>query len=216
MKRPVTVLLLLGLVVALGLFPAYASDRSAPAAVSPATTSGPAPDEKVTNGYDLKPQAILDMQEMQKKYAGLAGAIPQDKYTWRPGEGVRSVSEVFLHVTQANYYILSMMGVPAPPGMDAKDFEKSTTDKAKIISQLNESFAFAEAQVQNMTNADLAKPLPKLGPDANQGDVVFLLVTHMHEHLGQSIAYARINGVVPPWTAAANAAAAKKAQKPQD
>ena len=60
-----------------------------------------------------------------------------------------------------------------------------------------------------MTNADFNKPLPKLGPDANYGDVVYILVTHAHEHLGQSIAYARVNGIVPPWTAEAEA---KKAQ----
>lgn len=216
MKRSMHVLLLLGLVVALGVFPAYASDGPSPAANSPAPASILSPDEKVTNGYDLKPQAILDMQQMQKKYADLAGAIPQEKYVWRPGEGVRSISEVFLHVTQSNYFFLSLLGIAEPAGLDAKDFEKSTVDKAKIIDQLNQSFAFAEAEVQKMTNADLAKPLPKLGPDANEGDIVYSLVTHMHEHLGQSIAYARINGVVPPWTAAANAAAAKKGQKPQD
>ena len=82
-------------------------------------------------------------------------------------------------------------------------------DKAEIIDQLNKSFASARAAIEKMSNADFNKPLPKLGPDANYGDVVYLLVTHAHEHLGQSIAYARVNGIIPPWTAAA---AAKKGQ----
>ena len=211
MKRPMLALVFLGLVVAGGFARASAGEK--PAAAGPAT----APDEKVTNGYDLKPQALLDLQQLQKKYIDLANAIPQEKYTWRPAEGVRSVSEVFLHVAQSNYYFLGFLGVALPAGTDAKDFTTSTTDKAKIIDQMNQSFAFTQAAVGKLTNADLAKALPKLGPDANEGDVVYLLVTHLHEHLGQSIAYARINGVVPPWTAAAAAAAAaKKSQAPQE
>jgi uncharacterized damage-inducible protein DinB len=161
----------------------------------------------------MKAQSVFDLQDLQKKFVGLAGAIPQEKFTWRPAEGVRSVSELFLHISGANYNIPNMMGVPLPAGFDGKTFEKSTTDKAKIIEQLNKSFEAAIAVVQGMTNADFAKPEKKLGPDANDGDVVYILVTHAHEHLGQSIAYARVNGIVPPWTAEA---AKKNPGKPQD
>lgn len=210
MKQAWLALALLGLVAGAGAGNARAAEKPA---VAPPPSAQSAQDDKVTNGYDLKPQAVLDLQQLQKKFTDLANAIPQEKFTWRPGDGVRSISEVFLHVSQSNYFILSMKGVAPPAGMTAKDFEKSTTDKAKIIDEINKSFSFAEAEVGKMTNADLAKALPKLGPDANQGDVVYLLVTHAHEHLGQSIAYARMNGVVPPWTAAA---AAKDGQKPQD
>jgi len=67
-----------------------------------------------------------------------------------------------------------------------------------------------------MANADYAKLLPKLGPQANEGDVIYILVADAHEHLGQLVAYARVNGIVPPWTAAAAAAAAaKKGQESQ-
>jgi uncharacterized damage-inducible protein DinB len=157
--------------------------------------------DKTPPSYDMKPQALLDMQDLQKKIVSLATAIPADKYTWRPEAGTRSISEVFLHVTQANYNIPTMItGVAAAPGAKADGFEKSTTDKAQIIEQLNKSFAYAEAAIQNMTNADFAKPEKKLGPEANDGDVIYLLVTHTHEHLGQAIAYARQNGITPPWT----------------
>jgi uncharacterized damage-inducible protein DinB len=105
------------------------------------------------------------------------------------------------------------MGTAPAPGFDGKGFEKSTTDKAKIIDWLNKSFTYSIASVNSMSNADFAKALPKLGPDANEGDVIYLMVVHAHEHLGQSIAYARANGVVPPWTAAA---AKKNPQAPQD
>jgi len=212
MKRFMLTVVFAGLVVAAGPVCAGAAEAT-PKAPEPPRLAVTVADETVTTGYDLKPQAIEDLQELKKKFADLAAAIPQDKYTWRPGPGVRSVSETLLHVTQANYFILSLMGVTRPAGTDAKDFEKSTTDKTKIIGELNKSFAFAEAEVGKMTNADFAKPLPKLGPKANDGDVVYLLVTHCHEHLGQMIAYARINGVVPPWTAAAQA---KRGKSPQD
>jgi uncharacterized damage-inducible protein DinB len=109
------------------------------------------------------------------------------------------------------------MGTPVPSGFVMKDFDKSTTEKAQIIDALNKSFASAHAAIEAMSNADFNKPLPKLGPDANYGDVIYLLVTHAHEHLGQSIAYARMNGIVPPWTAAAEAAAkAKKQAAPEN
>ena len=109
------------------------------------------------------------------------------------------------------------MGAAVPAGIDLKTYEKSTTDKAEIVAALNKSFDSAHAAIAAMTNADFAKALPKLGPDANDGDVVYLLVTHAHEHLGQAIAYARVNGVVPPWTAEAlKKAAANGGAKPQD
>ena len=174
----------------------------------PAAPQGYGADDKTPPSNDMKPQAILDLQQLQEKYVGLAQAIPAEKYTWRPADGVRSVSELLLHVSGANYGFPTMMTGTAPaPGYKREGFEKSTTDKAKIIEQLNKSFAYAIASVQAMTNADFAKPEKKLGPDANDGDVIYLLVVHSHEHLGQSIAYAREIGIVPPWTAAA---AAKK------
>lgn len=157
--------------------------------------------DKTAPSYDMKAQAIVDLQQMQKKYVDLAQALPADKYNWRPEPGVRSVSELFLHVAGANYGFPTMItGTTPAPGYKREGFEKSTTDKAQVIDQLNKSFAYAIAAVQNMTNADFAKPEKKLGPDANDGDVIYLMVMHGHEHLGQSIAYARMNGVTPPWT----------------
>jgi uncharacterized damage-inducible protein DinB len=182
-----------------------------PAERKQAAAPGSAPPDKTPPSYDMKPQAILDLQQLQEKYVGLAQAIPAEKYTWRPSDGVRSVSELLLHVSGANFGFPTLMtGAAAAPGYQKEGFEKSTTDKTKIIDQLNKSFAYAIASVQAMSNADFAKPEKKLGPEANDGDVIYLLVMHSHEHLGQSIAYAREIGIVPPWTVAA---AAKKDAK---
>jgi uncharacterized damage-inducible protein DinB len=185
----------------------------------PAAQSAPAAQAKDTTppSYDMKPQSLQDLDAMHQKFVDLATAVPADKYGWRPAEGVRSIGEVFLHIANANYNIPNLMGTPLPAGFDPKTFEKSTTDKAQIIEALNKSFASAHAAIEAMTNADFNKPLPKLGPDANYGDVIYILVTHAHEHLGQSIAYARMNGVVPPWTAEAEAKAkAKKQAAPEN
>jgi uncharacterized damage-inducible protein DinB len=172
-----------------------------------------APADKTAPSYDMKAQAIVDLQQLQGKFVTLAEAIPADKYSWRPAPGVRSAGELFLHVTAANHNIPTMMtGTTAPEEFKKDGYEKSIADKAKIVDALKESFAAAIADVQAMSNADFAKAEKKLGPDANDGDVVYILVTHAHEHLGQAIAYARSNGVVPPWTVAAM----KKDPKTQD
>lgn len=161
----------------------------------------------------MKAQAALDLQDMQQKFASLAAAIPQEKYNWRPSQDVRSVGEVFLHTAAASFNFPTLMGTPAAPGFDAKGFEKSTTDKTKIIEWLNKSFVYSLNSVQSMSNADYAKLLPKLGPQANAGDVVYLMIVHDHEMLGNAVAYARSVGIVPPWTAAAQK---KQAAQPSD
>jgi uncharacterized damage-inducible protein DinB len=166
--------------------------------------------DKTAPSYDMKAQAALDLGQLQKKFVSLAEAMPAEKFTWRPAEGVRSISELYLHVAASNYGILTMMGAAVPSGVDNKGMEKSTTDKAKIVAELNKSFANAISVVNGMTNAEFAKAQPKLGPDANSGDVIYILVTHLHEHMGQAIANARANGIVPPWTVEAMKKAAEK------
>jgi uncharacterized damage-inducible protein DinB len=212
MKKLVMSAIALALLLSAGASQTFA--LSGPAAQAAPTTQAK---DTTPPSYDMKPQALLDLDGMHQKFVDLATAVPAEKYSWRPAEGVRSIGEVFLHVAGANYLIPNYMGTPVPQGFVMKDFDKSTTDKAQIIDALNKSFASAHAAIEAMSNADFNKPLTKLGPDANYGDVIYLLVTHAHEHLGQSIAYARMNGIVPPWTAAAEAAAkAKKQAAPEN
>jgi uncharacterized damage-inducible protein DinB len=160
--------------------------------------------------YDMKAQSLADLQGVQKKFVDLANALPADKLTWRPSADSRSFAEVFLHVAGERYGILGLMGATPPAGFDGKRFEKSTTDRGRIVEELNKSWEFTQKAINGMTNADFAKLLPKLGPQANAGDVVYILVADAHEHLGQLVAYARENGVVPPWTVAAQKQAAEK------
>ncbi|HZR65198.1 MAG TPA: DinB family protein [Terriglobales bacterium] len=178
----------------------------------------PASDDKTAPSYDMKAQSLLDLERVNKKFVDLENAIPSDKFTWRPSADSRSFAEVFLHVAGERYQILKLMGATPSSDFNGKTFEKSTTDKAQIAEQLTKSWEWAQKQINGMTNADFAKLLPKLGPQANAGDVVYILVADAHEHLGQVIAYARVNGIVPPWTVEAQKqAAAKKAaeKKPE-
>jgi uncharacterized damage-inducible protein DinB len=160
--------------------------------------------------YDMKAQSSADLQAVQKKFVDLANALPADKFTWRPSRDSRSFAEVFLHIAGERYGILALMGAQPPAGFDGKTFEKSTTDRARIVEELNKSWDFAQKAINGMTNADFAKLLPKLGPQANAGDVIYILVADAHEHLGQLVAYARVNGIVPPWTVEAQKKAAEK------
>lgn len=176
----------------------------------PAQSSPAASADQTPPSYDLKAQSLLDLQAVQKKFVDLATAVPAGKLTWRPSADSRSFAEVFLHVAGERYGILSLMGATPPASWDRKTFEKSTTDKAKIVEALNQSWDFAQKIIAGMSNADFAKSLPKLGPQANAGDVVYILVADAHEHLGQSVAYARENGIVPPWTAETKKKAAEK------
>jgi uncharacterized damage-inducible protein DinB len=160
--------------------------------------------------YDMKAQSLLDLERLQKKFVDLLNVVPADKLTWRPSADSRSFAELFLHVAGERYGILSLMGAEKPSGFDGKTFQKSTTDKAQILVELNRTWDFAQKAINGMTNADFARLMPKLGPQANAGDVVYILVGDAHEHLGQAVAYARMNGIVPPWTAEAQKQAAEK------
>jgi len=160
-----------------------------------------APSADKAAAYNFKARAVIELKGVQQEIVSLAQAMPAEKYTWRPAEGVRSVSEVYLHMAGANFGLTAVAGAPPFPGFKFQGFEKSTTDKTKVIELLNQSFEYAETSISNMSDADLLKPL-KFQEFTSVGDVVLHIVAHAHEHLGQSIAYARMNGVVPPWTAA--------------
>jgi uncharacterized damage-inducible protein DinB len=143
---------------------------------------------------------LQQIADVEKKMTSLAAAMPADKYSWRPGEGVRSVSEVFIHVAGANYFFPTMAGVKLPAGYDSK-MEKNVTEKAKVQEVLKQSFEHARHAVEGLSDADMARQIKMFGQPATVEGMIFTMANHMHEHMGQAIAYARMNGVVPPWSA---------------
>jgi len=149
-------------------------------------------------GY--RSEVLAEVMIQEDKFSRLAEAIPADKYTWRPAPDVRSFAEVFMHVAAANFNLYKLVGTPPPAGFNVKDFEKSTTDKAKVITTLKDSFAHARKAIGAMSDTDLEKSLDWFGGKNTERGVLLFVVRHAAEHLGQSIAYARFVGIIPPWT----------------
>lgn len=148
----------------------------------------------------IRADMLAQLDDAAGKLEQLAGAIPEDKLAWRPGDGVRSVGEVLMHVTGANYYIPTFAGVKAPA--DAPQGENAPS-RAEAIAQMKRSFDHVRAAIRSMSDRDLDKPATMFGQQTNYRNVFLTTVTHAHEHLGQLIAYARTNGVTPPWSRAA-------------
>jgi len=161
----------------------------------------------------VKGDMMMWIKDAEDKITQLAEATPEAKYAWRPSKGVRSTGEVFMHVVTANYGIPAAMGVTPPQGFTGMDYEKSLTKKADIQKALKESFAHMENALANATDADMEKEIELFGMKMTERRAFMLLLSHAHEHLGQSIAYARSNGIVPPWTAKQQAAMKETAEK---
>lgn len=132
------------------------------------------------------------------KIVQLAEAIPAEKYAWRPADGVRSVAEVIGHVSGGNYFLMGMAGAQAPAGTP-RNLEQITA-KAEAIRALQQSIEHVRTSMRAMTAADLDAPATIFGRQSTKRDACLLVVVHAHEHLGQLIAYARSNGVTPPWS----------------
>ncbi|MCX6142961.1 MAG: DinB family protein [Ignavibacteriales bacterium] len=150
-------------------------------------------------------EVLGQLDQVKGQVISLEGAIPQDKFSWRPMEGVRSVSEVYLHIADGLYIFANAAGLKSPYDnktlFDEKTRDVRTTDKAEIAKELNTSFDWTKSAIAKLTNADLEKKVEFFGMKMTVRNVLITLLNHTHEHLGQSIAYARSNGVVPPWTA---------------
>lgn len=148
-----------------------------------------------------------DVNEVQSKFIKLANAFPESAYDWRPGDGVRSVRELFLHITSDNYLLPIFMGKQAPPetgitadGATAAAFEKKPMTKAQVIAALTASFTHMHQALALISDNNLSEKMSMFGSDMTKHKAVVATVTHMHEHLGQAIAYARVNKIVPPWS----------------
>ena len=160
-------------------------------------------------GY--RSEVLAEVMIQENKFVRLAEAIPAEKFNWRPAPDVRSFAEVFLHVSAANYNLYKLVGTPPPSTLDLKSLEKSTTDKAKVIATLKASFDHARKAITDMPDANLDKSLDWFGGKNTQRGILLFIVRHAAEHLGQSIAYARFVGIVPPWTEDAQKAQTKPA-----
>ena len=154
-----------------------------------------------SGGAGVKSDMLLWIKDAEDKLIQLAEATPEAGYAWRPNKDVRTTGEVFMHVAAANFGAPSFWGVKPPDGFDFQTYEKSMSKKADVLKALKDSFGHMEAGFTATADADMDKPVELFGMKTTVRGGYMLLLSHAHEHLGQSIAYARSNNVVPPWTA---------------
>ena len=149
--------------------------------------------EGIWQGYDG------EWKHVSSQLTDLAQAIPEDKFAWRPAAGVRSTSEVFMHIALANFYLLSVTG-PKMPAQLTSDSEKKITSKAEVISWLKKSLDAVKEARLTLKPQDLQRKVHIADRDATVDGVYLRIIIHDNEHMGQLIAYARMMGVVPPWS----------------
>jgi hypothetical protein len=151
---------------------------------------------------------IKDVTEVEGKIVQLANAMPEATWDWRPGAGVRSTGEVFTHVAADNYFFPAAFGTatPAGVGISGTDYKTVTAwegrkrSRAEIIAEVQKSFAFMKAAMAKTNPATVEAPMKMFGQQTTAQATWISAATHLHEHLGQLIAYARSNKVVPPWS----------------
>jgi uncharacterized damage-inducible protein DinB len=148
--------------------------------------------EGVWQGYDG------EWKHVSQQLVALAEATPAEKFSWRPAPGVRSTSEVYMHIAIANFYLLSVTGPKMPADLN-DDMEKTVTSKAEVIAWLKRSLEAVKTAHAAETPKDLERKVKIEGQDATVDGMYLRIIVHANEHMGQLIAYARMTGVVPPW-----------------
>ena len=149
--------------------------------------------EGIWQGYDG------EWRHVSSQLLALADAIPQEKFAWRPAPGVRSTSEVFMHIAVANFYLLSVTG-PKMPADLKEGMEKSVTSKADVINWLKRSLDAVKQEHASVTSKDLERKVHIGDRDATVDGMYLRIIVHANEHMGQLVAYARMTGVTPPWS----------------
>jgi uncharacterized damage-inducible protein DinB len=148
---------------------------------------------------------LTELDSLQSKFMQLAEAFPADKYSWRPAAGVRSVGEVFMHVA-TEYYLFSpkLFGAASSPvvGTGPQSYRKleASATKPEVLTQLKEGFAYTKQAVNGVSIDSLGNKRKMFGQEFTVLESSLVMTGDLHEHLGQLIAYARVNGIKPPWS----------------
>jgi len=149
--------------------------------------------EGIWEGYDG------EWTHVTQQLVALAEATPPEKFAWRPAPGVRSTSEVYMHIAIANFYLLSVTG-PKMPADLKQEMEKTVTSKAEVIGWLKRSLQAVKEAHLEVKRDDLQRKVHIADRDATVDGMYLRIIVHANEHMGQLIAYARMTGVAPPWT----------------
>jgi uncharacterized damage-inducible protein DinB len=140
-----------------------------------------------------------EWRHVSNQLVALAEATPADKFAWRPAPGVRSTSEVYMHIVMANFYLLSVTGPKMPPELKP-NAEKTIVTKPEVIAWLKRSLEAVKQAHLAADPKDMSREVKISGRDATVDGMYLRIIVHDNEHMGQLIAYARMNGIVPPWS----------------
>lgn len=149
--------------------------------------------EGLWQGYDG------EWLHVTQQLVALAEATPEEKFSWRPAPGVRSTSEVYMHIVLANFYLLRVTG-PEMPAELKPELEKSVTSKVEVIHWLKRSLDAVKQAHLEMKPKDLQRKVHIADRDATVDGMYLRIIVHANEHMGQLIAYSRMTGVAPPWS----------------
>src|SRR5215475_12670547 len=136
-----------------------------------------------------------DAGTLSDKFTGLAGVM-SGKYDWKPSQGVRSVGDVFNLIVRENGMLVGALSSTPNTGAQPAPI----TDPEKLQEALKVSYVNLQKAIAGLSDNDLQTTVKLFGRDWTKQDAVMHILEDQHEHLGQSIAYARSNGVVPPWS----------------
>jgi len=150
--------------------------------------------EGLWQGYDG------EWGHVSRQLVALAEATPADKFSWRPAQGVRSMSEVYMHIALANFYLLSVTGPKMPADIKAENMESAVTAKSGVIDWLKRSLEAVKTAHAKVTPGELQRKVKVNDRDATVDGMYLRIIVHANEHMGQLVAYARMNGIVPPWS----------------
>jgi uncharacterized damage-inducible protein DinB len=166
-----------------------------PGGVSLLLAQSPPSDEAFGHGWKG------EFAHAARQLVALAEATPEESFRFRPAPGVRSTSELYMHVAVTNYWLLAQTGLKPGgahwPEKIPPDVEKTVTAKAEVVRWLKDSLAAVRA---SHAAVDGSRKVRFLGAEVTAADVLLRLLVHNHEHMGQAIAYARMSGVTPPWS----------------
>lgn len=140
-----------------------------------------------------------EWRHVSNQLIALAEATPADKFAWRPAPGVRSTSEVYMHIVMANFYLLSVTGPKMPPDLKM-NAEKTVTSKPEVIAWLKRSLEAVKQAHLTADPKDMSRKVKVSGRDATVEGMYLRILVHANEHMGQLVAYARMNSIVPPWS----------------
>jgi len=159
---------------------------------------------------------LWELDIATRQTVAMAECLPAEKYDWRPDAKARSCSEVFAHVATGNFMLLDIIGIPAPedlyPQVAADGQERffglirrndelvaGVREKKAVLALLKRSLEAVTRSFTQTSEADLGRPLHFFGEETTVRRAYLRLLAHTHEHMGQMIAYLRLNGIAPPW-----------------